>query len=241
MALAAASPVRWHAPPAWCPARPNSAIATKLLPRPFRLPRNPRLSPRPTASPAQEATALSRQQTHTLLLVDDEVNIQRALARALREEGYRILCASSASEATELLAQHPVQVIVSDQRMPRCSGTEFLHAVKSSHPDTVRILLSGWGCDVRTIRGLAAIDAVEAPDLVIADYHLDDGTGIDAIARLRGMFGPLPAILATADRTPEVRASADREDVVLLNKPVKPAALRAALTRLSSVGKAAAE
>jgi CheY-like chemotaxis protein len=94
--------------------------------------------------PVPKPSVAAPEQSPTLLLVDDEVNIQRALTRALRDEGYRILCASSAAEATALLQQHAVQVIVSDQRMPRCSGTEFLHAVKADHPDTVRLLLSGY-------------------------------------------------------------------------------------------------
>jgi CheY-like chemotaxis protein len=58
---------------------------------------------------------------------------------------------------------------------------------------------------------------------------------------LTARFGPIPAILITADRTAEVRTAADREGIVLLAKPIKPAALRAALSRLSAVGKAAAE
>jgi len=84
------------------------------------------------------------QKSLTLLVVDDEVNIQRALTRLLRDEGYRILCATSASEGMEMLRQHEVQVIVSDQRMPGMSGTDFLNIVKTTHPNTVRILLSGY-------------------------------------------------------------------------------------------------
>jgi len=84
------------------------------------------------------------QKSRTLLVVDDEVNIQRALTRLLRGDGYRILCATSASEGMEILAQNEVDVIVSDQRMPGMSGTEFLNTVKTTHPDTVRILLSGY-------------------------------------------------------------------------------------------------
>jgi len=84
------------------------------------------------------------QKSRTLLVVDDEVNIQRALTRLLRGEGYRILCATSADEGMEILKQHDVQVIVSDQRMPGVSGTEFLNTVKTTHPNTVRILLSGY-------------------------------------------------------------------------------------------------
>ena len=87
---------------------------------------------------------LQPQDDHALLLVDDEENILRALTRALRREGYRILTATSAQDAFEILAKNDVQVIISDQRMPGISGTEFLSKVKEMHPDTVRIVLSGY-------------------------------------------------------------------------------------------------
>lgn len=81
---------------------------------------------------------------HTLLLVDDEQSICKALTRLLRRDGYRILTANSGSQALELLAQYPVQVIVSDQRMPGMSGTELLDTVKTLYPDTIRVILSGY-------------------------------------------------------------------------------------------------
>jgi diguanylate cyclase (GGDEF)-like protein len=87
---------------------------------------------------------LQPQQEHALLLVDDEENILRALTRALRRDGYRILTATGAQDAFEILAKNDVQVIISDQRMPDISGTEFLSKVKEMHPDTVRIVLSGY-------------------------------------------------------------------------------------------------
>ncbi len=80
----------------------------------------------------------------TLLIVDDEDNIRNALVRALRSDGYRILAAASGPQALELLAQHPVGVILSDQRMPEMSGVEFLSRVKEIYPQTVRIVLSGY-------------------------------------------------------------------------------------------------
>lgn len=80
----------------------------------------------------------------TLLLVDDEENILRALRRLLRRDGYRILTAASGSEGLERLEETEVGVIVSDQRMPGMTGTEFLSRVRELHPDTVRIVLSGY-------------------------------------------------------------------------------------------------
>jgi diguanylate cyclase (GGDEF)-like protein/PAS domain S-box-containing protein len=80
----------------------------------------------------------------TLLLVDDEPNVLRALTRILRRDGYRILTAQSAADAFEVLAQNEVHVILSDQRMAQMRGTDFLSEVKSLYPRTVRMVLSGY-------------------------------------------------------------------------------------------------
>jgi diguanylate cyclase (GGDEF)-like protein len=80
----------------------------------------------------------------TLLLVDDEPSIVSSLKRLLRGDGYRILTANSGSEGLQLLAEHTVDLIVSDQRMPEMTGVEFLRKVRQLYPDTVRIVLSGY-------------------------------------------------------------------------------------------------
>jgi len=80
----------------------------------------------------------------TLLLVDDEPNILSALARLLHRENFKVLTALSPAKAFELLAQQPVQVILSDQRMPDMSGTEFLARVHQLYPETIRIVLTGF-------------------------------------------------------------------------------------------------
>ena len=91
---------------------------------------------------------------NTLLLVDDERNVLTSLQRLLREDGYRVLSAQTATEGFELLALHPVQVILCDQRMPEMSGTDFLDRIKELYPDTLRIILSGY-TDLKSI-----IDAI---------------------------------------------------------------------------------
>jgi diguanylate cyclase (GGDEF)-like protein len=80
----------------------------------------------------------------TLLLLDDEANILTSLKRLLRRDGYTILIANNSTEAFGLLAANTVGVIVSDQRMPDMTGTEFLSRVKELYPDTVRMVLSGY-------------------------------------------------------------------------------------------------
>ena len=88
------------------------------------------------------ATANSDQPA--LLLVDDEPSILNALRRLFRRAGYRVLTANGGAEALELLAVNPVQIIISDQRMPEMSGVEFLSRVKDLYPQTVRMVLSGY-------------------------------------------------------------------------------------------------
>ncbi len=88
--------------------------------------------------------ARERDHQRTLLLLDDEANILRALVRLLRRDGYRILIANSPTEAFDVLARQPVQVIVSDQRMPELNGIEFLSQVKEMYPQTIRMVLSGY-------------------------------------------------------------------------------------------------
>jgi len=100
-------------------------------------------------------------------------------------------------------------------------------------------LLSSWNCSVMTVSGQAqALDSVREaadwPDIILADYHLDDGeTGDTAIAALRREIGQqVPALILTADRTTELRKELTAQGLYVLSKPVKPAQLRALLSQL---------
>ena len=102
----------------------------------------------------------------------------------------------------------------------------------------MRTLLSGWSCEVAAVDSLdeaMATLASQVPAVVIADYHLDEGDGLAAIAAIRAAISPdLPAILVTADRSPALADAAAQAFVAVLNKPVKPAALRALLGRVGA-------
>jgi len=106
--------------------------------------------------------------------------------------------------------------------------------------DAMEGLLRGWGCDVRSARSLRDIDRDQLlvgwlPDLVLMDYHLDQTSGLDAVEWLRhNVGGHLPAALVTADRTAAVRALAEERGITVVTKPVKPAALRAAISGLAT-------
>lgn len=111
--------------------------------------------------------------------------------------------------------------------------------------DGMKSLLAGWGCDVRTAGSLEdAVRAIAAParspEIVIADFHLDEGDGLHVVAALRERLGPdLPALLVTADRSPALAERARQAGITVLNKPVKPAALRAVLGQVRSTRVAA--
>ena len=90
---------------------------------------------------------LSEQSTKsdlTLLAVDDEPSILNTLVRLFRHENFQVLTARDPETAFDLLARHKVQVIISDQRMPGMTGTEFLARARLLYPNTARIVLSGY-------------------------------------------------------------------------------------------------
>jgi CheY-like chemotaxis protein len=84
--------------------------------------------------------------------------------------------------------------------------------------DGMETLIRGWGCAViKAPRLMLALSAISensmVPNGLLVDYHLDEGNGIEAIVALRRRFGDLPAILITADRSPDVRELARSEGV----------------------------
>ena len=132
----------------------------------------------------------------------DEVKNRRGLQRALELTGLDVLCIDN--DASIL------------------SGMETL--------------LRGWGCQVTTLRSGTALksyspDHSRPPDVIVADYHLLNENGLDMIGFARETFQTeIPAILLTADRSKEVRQRAEDENVTVLHKPLRPAALRSLLS-----------
>ena len=89
-----------------------------------------------------------------ILFVDDEPNVTSALKRALRREPYEILSAVSAKEGLEILAREPVDVVVSDEKMPGMSGSAFLGEVCHKYPNTIRMMLTGQASLEAAIRAI---------------------------------------------------------------------------------------
>ena len=146
-------------------------------------------------------------------------------------------------------ATRPAEAAEAGPRLPAADlGGLHILCVDNEKPilEAMAGLIGGWGCDVRLARSLKDIAQdrlIEGwlPDLVLMDYHLDQTSGLDAIEWLRqNVGGHLPAALLTADRSPQVRALAEERGVAVITKPVKPAALRAAISGLAGARRKAA-
>lgn len=90
----------------------------------------------------------------TILLVDDEPNILKALQRLLRPEGYKILLAESGADGLIMMATEKVDLIISDMRMPEMDGAMFLSLVRKRWPDTMRLLLTGHADMTQTVSAI---------------------------------------------------------------------------------------
>ena len=90
---------------------------------------------------------------HTLLVVDDEPDVVKSVQDLLRFD-YKVLGATRAADALRLMGEQPVQIVLTDQRMPEMTGVEFLRRLREQFPDTVRLLVTGYA-DIR-----AVIDAI---------------------------------------------------------------------------------
>lgn len=80
----------------------------------------------------------------TILCVDDEASILRSLQRIFHRKPYRVLIAQSAKQALLVMQNEPVNLIISDMRMPGMDGAELLQKVALLHPDVYRVILSGY-------------------------------------------------------------------------------------------------
>jgi Na+/proline symporter/signal transduction histidine kinase len=172
------------------------------------------------------------------------LSIVERIARVL---GHRIALESTSGRGSMFSVELPLVARVlaprsEESEAPRVSsflsGTTVLCLDnEEAILDGMSLLLSGWGCSVLPARSASeALEFVQSagttPDVILADYHLDEGTGLDAIERLRAEIGAnVPALLITADRTPQVREAARVRQIGLLNKPLKPAALRAVISQ----------
>ena len=135
-------------------------------------------------------------------------------------------------------SQAAPQPVVAEQNGQPLTGARVLCI---DNEDSILIgmqsLLTRWGCQVWTARNreecAALLNEGVRPQLVLVDYHLDDGeVGTELMGWLRTQLGePVPGVVISADGRPEMIAEVHAAGLEYLPKPVKPAVLRALLSR----------
>ncbi|HOE42741.1 MAG TPA: response regulator [Rhodoferax sp.] len=90
----------------------------------------------------------------TLLFVDDEPSILSSLQRLFRPKGYKILTAESGDAGLAILDSQAVDLVISDMRMPKMDGAQFLEKVRQKTPETMRLLLTGYADINATINAI---------------------------------------------------------------------------------------
>jgi signal transduction histidine kinase len=86
---------------------------------------------------------------HTILVVDDEPDVVKSVQDLLRLD-YNVLGATRATDGMQLMAEHAIDVVMTDQRMPEMTGVQFLKRIKGPHPEATRLLFTGYA-DIRAV------------------------------------------------------------------------------------------
>ena len=90
----------------------------------------------------------------TVLIVDDEKNYPLILSAVLQDEGFETLTANSGGEALDILAQHDVDLVLTDMKMPRMDGIELLENIKSKDPDLPVIMMTAHGTVEKAVEAM---------------------------------------------------------------------------------------
>ena len=171
-------------------------------------------------------------------VLDSEIGVRSALGKGSR-------FSITVPITTDIIRQMPAKR--QPARPAGLAGTVTVLVIDNEKTilDGMELLLGGWGYVVHLAQnGAEALAALEGSatkiDMILADYHLLREDGISVISKLRQRARrPIPAVLITADRSPAVADAALAHDIHMLRKPVKSAALRAAMAHVAIRAEAA--
>ena len=96
----------------------------------------------------------------TILVVDDESMMRNLLKKILTRDGYNVLLAEDGDEALQVLAKQPVDLVISDLKMPGLDGFELLKIVKEEYPTIGMIMMTAYG-DTYTVKDALLLGADE--------------------------------------------------------------------------------
>lgn len=94
---------------------------------------------------------LFEEKDHNLLIIDDEVDITKALVRQFRRK-YNVFASTDATDALKIMESKKIQVVLSDQRMPGMTGVDFFTQIKDKYPDALKLILTGYS-DIEAVIG----------------------------------------------------------------------------------------
>ena len=154
-----------------------------------------------------------------ILFVDDEKNILAGLRRLLRSQrkSWQLFFANGGEEALEILAEHPMDVIVSDMRMPEIDGAELLSKVAESYPHTMRVILSGQCHKTKLLQVVATAHQFLSkpcqPDKLIgsiqAALHLQDSISSPELRKAVSAVRSVPSQTSNIERLTALTIDSD--------------------------------
>lgn len=182
---------------------------------------------------------------HPVLLVDDERNVLESLQESLRKHPFEIVLATSGADALALLARRPIELVVSDERMPAMSGSQLMEVICRDYPDTMRIMLSGQASLASVLRAInegevhrfltKPFSAAQLAEVMLGALALrEQRLEVQAQAQPK-VVAPGRAKLAPAPMTPKSGAGCVVIDEAELNFNTVTSDIQAELARLSSL------
>ena len=106
----------------------------------------------------------------TLLVVDDERSIRVGLKGLLTKEAYEVSTAESGDEVLRLLASQPVDLVLTDLRIPGVDGLSLLQQIKKRHPDTLVVMMTAYGSEKIAVEAMKA----GAYDYIVKPFDNDE-------------------------------------------------------------------
>ncbi len=180
---------------------------------------------------------------HPVLLVDDERNVLESLQESLRRQPFEIFLATSGADALALLARRPIELVVSDERMPAMSGSQLMEVICRDYPDTMRIMLSGQASLAAVLRAInegevhrfltKPFSAAQLAEVMLGALALREQR-LEAQAHAK-VAAPGRAKLAPAPMTPKSGAGCVVIDEAELNFNTVTSDIQAELARLGGL------
>ena len=125
-------------------------------------------------------SSAAKTSTFSVLIVDDEISTRNLCNDVALDAGLYVHAAATTEQALEILEQHPVDIVVTDLKVPQIGGLELLKRIRASNPDVAVIVLTQYG----TIETAIEATRLGAADYVTKPFHVSElRTKLDRLVR----------------------------------------------------------